>query len=192
MNNIAKKIAVGVAIFVVAVGIICIIVCTAALSGNRSDDNIPSLSLIRTNGSEWATAELKGFTEEQLSEAWGKPDGMLSGFWGSVWETEGNDEVVVYYNNDNGTVEHINYIHNMKAKIIENNGTTLLLEPCTGESELRSADRITVGYASLELDESITAQFTEGAFVIVGYDGMIAESYPAQITAKYGITPVTD
>ena len=192
MNNIAKKIAVGVAIFVTAVGIICIIVCTVALSGNKSTDDIPSLSVIRTNGSEWATAELKGFTEEQLSEIWGAPDGMLSGFWGSIWKAEGNDEVVVYYNNDNGTVEHINYIHNMKAKIIEVNGTTLLLEPCAGEDELRSSDRITVGYGSLELDESITAQFTEGALVMVGYDGMIAESYPAQITARYGIDPVTD
>ncbi len=191
MNNIAKKIAVGVAIFVAAVGVICIIVCTAALSSNKSLDNIPSLSLIRTNGSEWGTSELKGYNEEQLSEIWGEPDGMLSGFWGSVWKTDGNDEIVVYYN-ENSTVEHVNYIHNMKAKIIEVNGTTLLLEPCAGELELRSADRITVSYGSLELDESITAQFTEGAVVMVGYDGMIAESYPAQITARYGITPVTD
>ncbi len=191
MNNIAKKIAVGVAIFVAAVGIICIIVCAAALSGNKSLDNIPSLSLIRTEGAEWATEKLHGYNEDQLSEVWGKPDGTLSGFWGSVWKAEGNDEVVVYYG-ENGTVEHVNYIHNMKAKIIEANGTTLLLEPFAGEWELSSADRITVGYGSLELDESITAQFTAGATVMVGYDGMIAESYPAQINATYGITPVTD
>lgn len=191
MNNIAKKLSVGVSIFVAAVGFICIIVCAAALSANKNLDNIPAHSLIRTEGTEWATEKLQGYTEEQLSEVWGKPDGMLSGFWGSIWKAEGNDEVVVYYN-ENGTVQYVNYIHNMKAKIIEANGTTLLLEPCAGEDELRSADRITVGYGSLELDESITAQFTEGALVMIGYDGMIAESYPAQITAKYGITPVTD
>lgn len=187
MNDIAKKISVGVAIFVAAIGVICILVCAFALGGNDEADNIPALSELRIEGSEWATEQLQGYNEKQLSKAWGKPDGMLSGFWGSIWEAEDNDHVVVYYRND-GTVQHVKYIHNMKARIIEANGSTLLLEPVAGENELRSADRITVDYASLELDESITAQFVEGAVVMVGYDGYIAESYPAQITAKYGIT----
>lgn len=191
MNNIAKKISIGVAIFVAAIGVICILVCAFALGGNDELENIPALSELRVEGSEWATEQLQGYTEEQLSEVWGEPSGMLSGFWGSVWKAEGNDEAVVYYD-DNGKVQHVSYIYNMKAKIIEVNGSTLLLEPCAGEDELRSADRITVGYSELELDESITAQFTQGSLVMVGYDGSIAESYPAQITAKYGITPVTD
>ena len=191
MKNNTEKIAIGVAVFVAAVGAICVSVCAFALHRNAMTDDIPTLSELRIEGSEWATEQLQGYTEEQLGEAWGKPDGMLSGFWGSIWETDGSDQVVVYYGND-GTVQRVNYIHNMKAKIIETNGTTLLLEPCAGEDELRSADRITVEYASLELDESIIEQFVEGAVVLVGYDGSIAESYPAQITATYGITPVND
>lgn len=191
MNNITKKIAAGVAVFVAAVGIICVMVCLIALRSNATTGDIPALSELRIEGSEWATEKLQGYNEEQLSKVWGSPDGMLSGFWGSIWNTDGNDQIVVYYADD-GTVQHVNYIHNMKARIIETNGTTLLLEPVAGEDELSSADRITVGYTSLELDESITEQFIEGTIVMVGYDGHIAESYPAQITATYGITPVTD
>ncbi len=191
MNDITRKISVGVAIFVAAIGVICILVCAFALGGDDGTESVPPLSELRIEGSEWATEQLHGFTEKQLSKAWGKPSGMLSGFWGSVWKADDNDEVVVYYDND-GLVQHVNYIHNMKAKIIEVNGTTLLLEPVAGEDELRSADRVTVGYGSLELDESVTAQFVEGATVMVSYDGSIAESYPAQITARYGIRPVTD
>ncbi len=187
MNDIAKKISVGVAIFVAAIGVICILVCAFALGGDDAAENIPALSDLRVEGSEWATEQLQGYDEPQLIKAWGKPDGMLSGFWGSIWRTSDNDEAVVYYNND-GKVQHVNYIHNMKARIIEANGSTLLLEPVAGENELRSANMITVDYASLELDESIASQFVEGAVVMVGYDGFIAESYPAQITAKYGIT----
>lgn len=191
MNNITKKIAAGVAVFVAAVGIICVMVCLIALHSNATTGDIPALSELRIEGSEWATEKLQGYNEEQLSKVWGSPDGMLSGFWGSIWNTDGNDQVVVYYGND-GSVQHVNYIHNMKARIIEANGTTLLLEPVAGEDELRSADRITVGYSSLELDESIIGRFTEGTVVLVHYDGYIAESYPAQINNVYNISPVSD
>ena len=191
MNDIAKKIAIGVAIFVAAVGVLCTLVCAVALCGTDDTEGIPSFSELCTQDSEWAVEQLRGYNEEQLILVWGEPDDIFSGLWGSAWYTDDGDRIVVYYAND-GTVEQVNYIHTMKAKIIETNGSALLLEPCAGEDELRSSDRITVGYSSLRLDETVTEQFVEGATVIVGYDGHVAESYPAQITATYGITLVAD
>ncbi len=182
MKKITEKIAVGVAIFVAAVGVICIVVCLVAFGDKVSTEDIPQLSQLN---SVYGTEEVVGSTREQLTAKWGEPDGMLSGFFGDMWEVNGNDRITAYYNDDE-TVMEISYIHFMKAKIMEKNGSTLLLEPCAGEPELKSADRITVGYSDIASD--IAERLTEGVTVLVGYDGNIAESYPARITAKYGIT----
>ncbi len=179
MKNITEKISLGVAIFVAAVGVICILVCLIAFSAKADADSIPQLAQVH---SEYDTEEVVGCTRKQLEERWGKPDGMLSGFFGDIWQVNGNDEIIAYYDSDE-TVMDVKYIHNMKATVIEANGTTLLLEPCAGEWELKSADRITVGYSTLDLSEDITAQLVKGAILLVSYDGSIAETYPAQIFA---------
>ncbi len=52
--------------------------------------------------------ELDGQCQDSLTEAWGEPDGMLSGFWGDMWyfgEGDGR-RIVVYYDGD-GLVEHV-------------------------------------------------------------------------------------
>jgi len=73
------------------------------------------------------------------------------------------------------------------AIVLENNGS-LLVEPVEGSAELRSADKIIIhtsdtkilNYANKEID--ITA-ITVNQRVEVSYNGMIMESYPAQIMA---------
>ncbi len=184
MKNVTDKIALGVAAFVFLMGIICIVVCLALFSNRVDTDGIPQLDSV------YATEEVEGSTREQLIAKWGSPDGKLSGFYGDVWQVNGNDELIAYYGNDD-TVQEIKYIHNMRAEIVEVNSTSLLLKPCAGEAELNSSDLITVGYSGLaesgDISQDIVEQFKKGAVVIVGYDGMIAETYPAQITAKYGI-----
>ncbi len=50
--------------------------------------------------------ELSGRHEKELVAAWGKPDGMLSGFWGDVWYLDDHKEIIVYYDRD-GAVENI-------------------------------------------------------------------------------------
>ncbi len=72
------------------------------------------------------------------------------------------------------------------ATVLEINQSSLLVEPAEGSAELSSADRI-VAY----VDEAIImdsqgsevdiSTVKEGSQVIIYYDGMIAESYPAQI-----------
>lgn len=62
------------------------------------------------------------------------------------------------------------------AKILQISGNAVVVEPVEGEPERRSADQISFNKADLEqLGEQV------GSVVEITYDGLIAESYPAQI-----------
>lgn len=75
-----------------------------------------------------------------------------------------------------------------RGEVIEN-GTALLITPDEDSNEARSSDRISVGVdGAFLLDEEgkgITAgQLQTGDILMITYNGVIAESYPAQITAS--------
>ena len=72
-----------------------------------------------------------------------------------------------------------------EARIIESDGG-LLVTPVPGSSELLSADKIYVYLDSSEEgeDDREALDFEVGDLVRITYDGLIAESYPAQITAS--------
>ena len=65
------------------------------------------------------------------------------------------------------------------AEIVEINGESVLVEPLEGEQERNSADRI-----SFSTDGLRDLGAEEGDIVEITYDGMIMESYPAQIRAS--------
>ena len=72
------------------------------------------------------------------------------------------------------------------ATVLENNQSSLLVEPAEGSAELSSADRIVahVSDAIIIDPEGIEVDITAvevGDMVMIFYDGSIAESYPAQI-----------
>ena len=70
-------------------------------------------------------------------------------------------------------------LESFTATILEFGNNHVLVQPDEGESELRSADKISFGTKDLEqLDVAV------GSRVVVYYDGMIMESYPAQIIAS--------
>ena|SRR5690625_2635063 len=79
-----------------------------------------------------------------------------------------------------------------EAIILENNDSYLSVEPVEGEMELRSADIIHVSISdALLLDEegneTTIDTFKEDMHVDIEYNGMIAESYPAQIHTCYEV-----
>lgn len=69
----------------------------------------------------------------------------------------------------------------LEATVIEHD-EGLLVTPVVGSSELLSADRIFVNVRTL--DELNDHQYEVGDLLRITYDGMIAESYPAQIWAS--------
>ena len=76
-----------------------------------------------------------------------------------------------------------------EATVLEVKEHTLLVEPLEGEEERKSSDRISVGTDSIRQEDSLTAlgKLQEGDVIEIGYDGMIMESYPAQITGVFAI-----
>ncbi|MEI3612145.1 hypothetical protein [Pseudogracilibacillus sp. SO30301A] len=82
-----------------------------------------------------------------------------------------------------------------EAQILEVHEKYLMVTPNDGEAELSSADQISVSTieASLMDKEGNTISmndFEEGMQVEIMYDGMLAESYPAQILNCYEIRMV--
>lgn len=70
------------------------------------------------------------------------------------------------------------------ATVLENMGTSILVQPHEGEDVLKSSDKIVV---RLPKDNAVLedlSQFAVGSKVKITYDGLIRESYPAQITAS--------
>jgi len=72
------------------------------------------------------------------------------------------------------------------ATVLENNQSSLLVEPAKGSVELSSADRIVAHVSDATITDAkgskvdITA-VEIGSQIKIHYDGSIAESYPAQI-----------
>ena len=67
---------------------------------------------------------------------------------------------------------------NRIAKVIESNGNTIIVEPNEDEEIRKSSDKIAIG-----LGEHNDALYMVGTGVKVTYDGIIMETYPAQINA---------
>ena len=70
------------------------------------------------------------------------------------------------------------------------NGESLLVRPLDGSDEARSADKIWVSAGGMT--ESERAALTVGSLVRIFYDGLIAESYPAQIQTVYAIVNIDE
>lgn len=73
-----------------------------------------------------------------------------------------------------------------EATVIEDN-SGLLVTPIEGSDELKSSDKIYVSLSSSKGQENKTSGQTgykPGDIIKITYNGLIAESYPAQITAR--------
>lgn len=57
----------------------------------------PALEALPAMGREAAEAALLGRTREEILNAWGQPDGGLSGLFGDIYALENGSHVIVYY-----------------------------------------------------------------------------------------------
>ncbi|MGN0586821.1 MAG: hypothetical protein ACI4JF_05985 [Oscillospiraceae bacterium] len=166
--------------------ILAVIILSVILTGCANAENIPAPETLMPNGDEYAAEQLSGYTDKQLAKAWGKPDGFLSGFYGDIWNTSDDGDHIVIYYNENSAVMAVHCVHVLHAEILEVSDNTILVKPLEGQWELGSADKIFAGTDNVS--EEIKEQFAVGAQVEIGYDGLVMETYPAQVNAKYGIT----
>ena len=70
-------------------------------------------------------------------------------------------------------------VYTFKAKIIESNGSNIIVEPFENEEIRRSADKISVDIGNIKQFAPDALQV--GTLVQIEYDGNINETYPAQI-----------
>ncbi len=70
-----------------------------------------------------------------------------------------------------------------RAKVLEVHENTVLVEPLEGEDELRCSDQIYISFGHLEQIPEIKVD----DIIQIQYNGMIMESYPAQIDGTYSI-----
>ena len=107
-----KKVSVVFAIVLIAT--LCVSVWLYGYYSRKSNDNLPSKELMvsyyQNYGADYASEQLRGYKQTQLSEVWGKPDSFLSGMWGDIWKTNTSYALIVYYD-DNGIVEHVKVIN---------------------------------------------------------------------------------
>lgn len=83
----------------------------------------------------------------------------------------------------------------MKAQILETGDGYILVEPDPEASERSSSDRIVVRTANVKIQAADKTQITPeqlqtGQRVLVTYDGVILESYPAQLGKCFNIRVV--
>lgn len=70
---------------------------TTAVAGDFR--KVPPLSEVAKLSSEEATQRLYSFSKQQLLDAWGEPDGCLSGLYGDIWSDEESGMIVIVYYN---------------------------------------------------------------------------------------------
>jgi len=90
--------------------------------------------------------------------------------------------IVCFFSGCSEKKEEVSFV----ATVLEVNQSSLLVEPAEGSAELSSADRIVAhaGDAIIEDKEGNEVDITAvevGDEVVIFYDGVIAESYPAQV-----------
>jgi hypothetical protein len=74
-------------------------------------------------------------------------------------------------------------VYTFIATVLENKGTSIMVQPIEGESELNSSDKIVVRVPKDSAILEDLSKFTVGSKVKITYNGEIMESYPAQINA---------
>ena len=139
---------------------------------------IPDMAEVIESGEVFYDAGV-GLPRDRLNSAWGVPVETSEDV--DLWEMDGK-YVSAYY--ENGEVVNMGVSSTMRAKIVEFQGELALIEPCEGQWELNSADRI---FFSIDwIPEGKTAAV--GDILVIEYDGMIMETYPAQIHRPYFVT----
>lgn len=81
--------------------------------------------------------------------------------------------------NNGETINKVSF----NAIVLENYGNSILVNPLEGSPELNSSDKIVVRVPVDNAALKDLSEFTVGSKVKITYDGMIMESYPAQINA---------
>lgn len=129
--------------------------------------------------------EFSGTERKTLQDAWG--DTVLSDASYDLWEKDGK-YVQAFY--ENGAVTSLNRSCTLRLKVLEINGESALTEPEEGQWERESGDRIYVPLTALHL--GVSTPLSVGDVIEIEYNGLLMETYPAQVGKPYSIRIVSE
>ena len=66
--------------------------------------SFPKKEIIAALSGEKAADALKDRTKKEINDNWGKPDGILSGFYGDIYEYN-SKQIVIYYDGDSSVTD---------------------------------------------------------------------------------------
>lgn len=75
--------------------VLCALLLAVGYGGKSS--SFPTREEIAAMTEQQAAEALAGTSREALRKAWGEPDGMLSGFYGDIYNGPDGKRIVVYY-----------------------------------------------------------------------------------------------
>ncbi len=82
------------------------------------DSSVTQVPLPFENISDFSEKELldmlKGFSQDSLHGTWGRPSGILSGFYGDIWILDSDKHLTVYYDPETKLVENVKFWENSK------------------------------------------------------------------------------
>ena len=84
---------------------------------------------------------------------------------------------------NNSNADNVQISYSFRATVLKTMQSSILVQPSEDSNENKSSDKISVSTKDL----SIGFDIVEGDEIVVYYDGLIAESYPAQIYTTYKI-----
>ena len=93
----------GRALPAAALAVLTAAVLTAAAllpAGKTAPAGLPGPEELSNMGREAAEAALLDLPRQEILNAWGEPDGMLSGFFGDIYELESGGHIIVYYDTE--------------------------------------------------------------------------------------------
>jgi len=105
---------------------------------------------------------------------------------GCANDTPGNDVVTEPNNQQEQTNNTENAVFD--AEVIEVLDKSVMVQPVDGSNELNSSDRISIALNNIDIKFNLVV----GQIIKITYDGIIAESYPAQILGTKKIELVKD
>ena len=98
-------------------------------------------------------------------------------------ETEQENKHSGLMDQEDGKSDMVADVAAFRAKVLEVHEKCVLVEPLDGENERNCSDKIYVSFRNIKQIPEIKA----GDVLEIRYDGLIQETYPAQIYGTYGI-----
>ena len=164
---------------VLVVGVTTAFATSAKADSNYVSDTVMEKSDMLNYTQEQLEEKLIGLSGEEMHNAWGEPDGYLSGFWGDIWNLDDNNNTfIAFYYDEKGYVENIVIGSRVNETVVNNGAFVKYVDSDTTAKsgqvgkEVQQPNEDTLK----EDSERLSRDFQEGQMDIVDLDSLFTQS----------------